>query len=154
MLFLFQRKEILENGKFEFRFSEDVTPYVFQLKKNFYSFKLAELVVVRSKYTLTLMKLWNAKGHGTWKPTHNQLPDAVIEGALEDWEAWFLGSDDDGKPKRWTASRFRQQVLTKAINELDRLYPRVHYDLQVIKNGRKVTGYRLEIHPIQTNLSI
>lgn len=154
MTHLFDHVKILENGKFEFRFSEDVTPYVFQLKKNFYSFKLAELVVVRSKYTLTLMKLWNAKGHGTWKPTHNQLPDAVIEGALEDWEAWFLGSDDDGKPKRWTASRFRQQVLTKAINELDRLYPRVHYALQVIKNGRKVTGYRLEIHPIQTNLSI
>ncbi|WP_143447360.1 RepB family plasmid replication initiator protein, partial [Limosilactobacillus reuteri] len=38
--------------------------YVFQLKKNFYSFKLGELARVRSKYTLTLMKLWNANSMG------------------------------------------------------------------------------------------
>ena len=35
MTHLFDHVKILENGKFEFRFSEDVTPYVFQLIKFF-----------------------------------------------------------------------------------------------------------------------
>lgn len=152
MTHLFDHVKILENGQFEFRFSEDVAPYVFQLKRNFYSFKLAELSAVRSKYTLTLMKLWNANGHGTWKPANNQLPDTVIKGPIEEWQAWFLGADEHGNPKKWTASRFRQQVLTKAINELNRLYPNVLYQLHIFKDGRKVTGYELDIHPIQTNV--
>lgn len=148
MTHLFDYIKVLENGQFTFRFSEDIVPYVFQLKKNFYSFKLAELSVVKSKHTLVLMKLWNSNGYGTWNPANNQFPNATIEGSLEDWEAWFLGSDEHGQPKKWTAARFRQQVLTKAINELNCLYPEILYQLHVLKTGRKVVGYRLDIHSI------
>lgn len=135
------------NGRVEFRFSRDAEPLVFQLHKNFYSFRLAELTGVKSKYTLTMMKLWNARGWGQWKPENRQLPHAIIEGSLEEWEAWFIGSDKDGNPKRWPAGRFNQKVLSVALKELDNMYPDVHYKLLPIKNSRKVVGYRLEIIP-------
>ena len=147
MTHLFDHIKLIESGRFEFRFSEDVAPYIFQLKRSFYSFHLSELAIVRSKYTLIMMKLWNANGHGKWAPAHGQLPDAVIEGSLAEWESWFLGLDDSGAPKQWSPARFRQQVLTKAIDELSRLYPNVNYWIIAKKDGRKVIGYRVEIHP-------
>ena len=152
MTSLFSDITLLKSGKIKFQFSPKVAPFVFQLKEHFYSFKLSELSRVRSKYTLSLMKLWNAKGPGLWKPEHNQLPDARIEGSIEEWESWMLGSDDDGNPKHWPAGRFKQKVLNKAINELGDLYPKTIFTLTTIKNGVKVIGYRLDIHPVKTNV--
>ena len=57
MTSLFDYIEIIEDGKIEFQFSQKVAPYVFELKQNFYSFKLSELSNVRSKYTLIKSKL-------------------------------------------------------------------------------------------------
>lgn len=154
MTMLFDRIKIGKDGSAEFRFSRDVEPYVFQLRKNFFSFSLAELSAVRSKYTLILMKLWNANGYGNWKPKNHQLPDAVLDGSLEEWESWFIGTDKDGNPKKWTAGRFKQNVLQVAIKELNRIYPNVQYSLKEYKQGRKIIGFRLEIHPIQTHLDL
>lgn len=147
MTHLFDHVKVIEDGKFEFRFSQDVEPYIFQLKESFYSFKLSELAIVKSKYTLTLMKLWNARGRGVWNPRN--LPNATIEGSLEEWESWFLGSDDKGNLKQWPAGRFKQKVLMVALKELDRLYPNVMYDLLPIKEKRRVVGYRLTITPLK-----
>lgn len=147
MTSLFDHIAIGKSGLTEFRFSEDVAPFVFQLKQHFYSFKLSELARVRSKYTLTLMKLWNANSMG-------KLRNATIQGDMEEWQSWFIGSDEEGKPKHWTASRFKQQVLRVALKELGELYPETVFTLTTITNGRKVEGYRLDIHPISTNLEM
>ena len=147
MTSLFDYIEIIEDGKIEFQFSQKVAPYVFELKQNLYSFKLSELSNVRSKYALTLLKLWNANSMG-------KLNKATIKGTLEEWESWFLGSDNEGKPKKWSAGRFRQRVLSVSIDELGKLYPKNLFELTVEKSGRKVVGYRLDITPIQTTLSI
>lgn len=144
MTSLFSKITLLDDGRMEFQFNSNVAPYIFQLKKRFYSFKLSELSRVRSKYTLALMKLWNANSVG-------KLTDACIQGNLEDWESWFIGSDENGKPKHWPVSRFKQKALNVALKELGKLYPKTIFTLTTIKNGRKVTGYRLDIHPIQTN---
>lgn len=147
MTSLFDYIEIVEDGKIEFQFSQKVAPYVFELKQNFYSFKLSELANVRSKYALTLLKLWNANSFG-------KLNQATIKGSLMDWEMWFLGTDEDGKPKKWSAGRFKQRVLTISINELAKLYPKTSFVITTQKEGRKVTGYQLDITPINTMLDI
>lgn len=147
MTSLFDYIEIVEDGKIEFQFSQKVAPYVFELKQNFYSFKLSELANVRSKYALTLLKLWNANSFG-------KLNQATIKGSLMDWETWFLGTDEDGKPKKWSAGRFKQRVLTVSINELAKLYPKTSFVITTQKEGRKVTGYQLDITPINTMLDI
>lgn len=147
MTSLFDYIEIIEDGKIEFQFSKKVAPYVFELKQNFYSFKLSELSNVRSKYALTLLKLWNANSMG-------KLKKATIKGSLEEWQSWFLGSDKDGEPKKWSAGRFRQRVLGVSIKELGELYPKTFFYLTTEKNGRKVIGYRLDITPVKTALDI
>ena len=55
---LFRRIKFLANGEVEFVFSEDAAPYVFALRSQFFSFKLAELAQIKSKYAIILMKLW------------------------------------------------------------------------------------------------
>lgn len=154
MTSLFGYIDTYQSGRVEFSFNQYVAPYVFQLKKQFYSFKLSELSRVHSKYTLTLMKLWNAYGMGKWDPEHHQLPDAVIQGSLEDWESWFIGVDDKGKPKHWPAGRFRQNALDVAIKEIGKLYPNIVTTLETHTDRRKVIGYRLDIHPVNTHLNM
>lgn len=103
---LFDNIDFYEDGKIEFRFSQSAVPYVYELRKNFYSFKLRELANIKSKYSLIMMKLWQANKMG------NQS-DVTIKGTMEDWQSWFLGDR-----KRWSAGRFKQRVLDVAIKEL------------------------------------
>lgn len=137
MTSLFNYIELVETGEFEFQFTKPVAPYIFQLKEQFYSFKLSELSKVRGKYTLTLLKLWNANCMG-------KLSNVTIQGTLEDWESWFLGSDEDGNPKKMSASRFKASVLIRACEELEQIYPvTISLTTQVMR--RKVVGYKLDI---------
>lgn len=46
---LFRRIKFLQNGEIEFQFSEDAAPYVFALRSQYYSFKLAEIARIKSK---------------------------------------------------------------------------------------------------------
>lgn len=157
MTHLFDYIEIIDDGKISFRFGQEVAPYIFHLKERFYSFKLSELSRVRSKYTITLLKLWNANAFGKWRNYNdpNSLPPSVtIQGSLEDWQSWFLGSNENGKPKKWPAGRFKQMVLNVATTEIAELYPNTLITLTTLKNGRKVAGYKLDIHSVQTNLDM
>lgn len=139
MTSLFDHIEVVEDGSIEFSFHRLVSPYVFQLKERYYSFKLSELSQARSKYTLALMKLWNANSHNKRKDT------VVIDASLEEWENWFLGADEDGKPKQWPAGRFFSKCLKTAIDELKELYPDVVVNHTVKRAGRKTAGYIVTI---------
>lgn len=147
MTSLFDSISILGNGIIEFQFSQKVAPYVFQLKKQFYSFRLSELANVRSKYTLSLMKLWNANSIGKMGKTR-------IQGTLEEWESWFLGSDKDGNPKYLEPGVFKRDILNRAIRDLAKIYPKTIFDLTTVKRGVRVVGYILEINPVNTSLDI
>ncbi|MEY8736929.1 replication initiation protein, partial [Lactobacillus sp. AN1001] len=116
MTSLFDYISVGKSGMIEFQFGRKIAPYVFELKERFYSFKLSELSRVRSKYTLTLLKLWNANGYGTWKPETNQLPEAHIEGSLQEWKSWFLGNSEENE--NWIAGQFKRNILDRALNEL------------------------------------
>ena len=130
---LFDNIDFYEDGKIEFRFSQSAVPYVYELRKNFYSFKLRELANIKSKYSLIMMKLWQANKMG------NQL-DVTIKGTMEDWQSWFLGDR-----KRWSAGRFKQRVLDVAIKELgDKLG--CWFLIKTIKSGVRVVGYEITIH--------
>jgi plasmid replication initiation protein len=157
MTSLFSHIEVIEDGEIEFGFNQLVAPYVFQLKERFYSFRLSELSQVRSKYTLALMKLWNANALGKWsdRDDPNSLPPAAtIEGSLEDWESWFLGSDEKGNPIRWPAGRFKKDCLNVAVKELARLYPNSVITVTAHTKGRRVIGYTIEFRSLRTSLNM
>lgn len=154
MTTLFDYINVAKSGTIDFSFGQKVAPYVFQLKKNFYSFHLRDLSAVKSKYTMTMLRRWNATAYteSVWDP--NNLPATVIKGTLQEWESWFLGSDNDGKPKKWPAGRFLGNALKPAIKELERLFPSVSFHLTVVRKKRKVIGYEFAIRPLHTNVPL
>jgi len=157
MTHLFSYIKIIEDGRVEFRFGQEVAPYIFHLKEQFYSFKLSELSRICSKYTITLLKLWNANAFGKsqdYTDPNSLPPNATIQGNLEDCQSWFLGSDDEGKPKRWAAGRFKQKVIDVAIKEISELYPKTLITITTMKKGRRVTGYTIDIRSVNTSLNI
>lgn len=129
---LFTMIEFMEDGEVSFRFSEFAAPYVFALRSQYYSFKLAELARIKSKYALILMKLWEARRYSGQKST-------TIQGTVDEWQDWFLGSD-----KRWEPARFRAKVLEVGGVELEEKLG-IDIFLNTIKNGRKVVGYEMQI---------
>ena len=130
---LFSMIDFYIDGAVHFRFSEDAAPLVFDLKKNFYSFHLQELVQIKGKYGLILLKLWEAKRVGNEVSTN-------ITGSMEEWQGWFLG-----KEKRLLASRFYSNILKRACEELEKKL-NAQCTLTSLKKGRKIVGYKLEIN--------
>lgn len=129
---LFSMIEFIENGEVSFRFSEFAAPYVFALRSKFYSFKLAELAQIKSKYAIILMKIWEAKRF------NNQRVTTII-GDLDEWQDWFLGTE-----KRLTPAIFARDCLKVGAEELESKLG-VDIYLNVVKNGRKVVGYEMQI---------
>lgn len=129
---LFSMIDFFEDGVIHFKFSEDAAPLVFDLKTNFYSFKLRELSRINGKYALVMLKLWESNRRGKEKHT-------TITGSLEEWESWFLG-----KEKRIPAGQFFQKVITRSINELDEKLS-TDFFVTTLKRGRKVVGYEITI---------
>lgn len=130
---LFGHIDFMDDGEVSFKFSEDAAPYVFALKRNYYSFRLGDLARVKSKYTLVLLKLWQANMMG------KDQPSVTIDGTLEDWEGWFLGDD-----RRWPAGRFKQRALDVAFDEIESKFG-VNVIVTVKKHGVKVVGYTVDI---------
>ena len=129
---LFSFIEFVEDSIIEFKFSEVAQPYVFDLKKNFYSFHLRELARIKGKYALILLKLWEAHRFGDNRVT-------IINGTLYEWQDWFLGEG-----KRMTAGKFMQNIIKRAAEELE-----TKFDIEIIldtkKDRRNVVGYEMEI---------
>lgn len=155
MTSLFSYIDFGADGNIYYKFGEMVAPFVFKLKKNFYSFRLLELSQIKSKYALILLKLWNANAMGQWRDytKPNQLPPNLkLEASLADWETWLLGYDKDGNPRRWVAGQFKARALMRGVNELQRIFPYGFFRLTTLLNGRVVTGFRLEIKMLNSNL--
>lgn len=129
---LFSMIDFMEDGEIAFRFSDFAAPYVFALRNQYYSFRLAELARIKSKYALILMKLWESRRYKNQRVT-------TIHGELEEWQDWFLG-----KEKRWEPARFSRDCLQKGATELEEKI-RVEIFLNTIKKGRRVIGYEMKI---------
>lgn len=129
---LFSMIDFMENGEVAFRFSEFSAPYVFALRSQFYSFRLAELAQIKSKYAIVLMKLWEANRYKNQRVT-------TIQGDLDEWQDWFLGSE-----KRMPPAIFARNCLKVGAEELETKLG-IDVYLNVVKNGRKVIGYEMQI---------
>lgn len=129
---LFSMIDFYVDGAVRFRFSEDAAPLVFGLTTNFYSFHLWELSRIKGKYTLILLKLWEAKRNGNEVRT-------TIEAPVSEWQEWFLGKD-----KQVPNGRFYTSILKRAMTELEEKL-NAECTLTSLKKGRKIVAYRMEI---------
>lgn len=126
--------EFKETGYVTFRFARGITPFLFNLKNNFYWYEFRRLANIKSKYARMLWRLFERNRHG-----ENQT--ATIKGNKKQWQDWFLGVD---RKKDWTTGRFKQKVLDVAIAELKEKL-NVSADLVIEKNGRTTVGYTITI---------
>lgn len=138
---LFSHIKFFKNGHVTFQFSQDAAPYVFDLRSNYYSFKLSELSRVKSKYSLIMLKLIEANQMGNQNPI-------TIKGTLEDWQGWFLGAD-----RRWPAGRFMQKAIDVAIDELYQKMGLV-FTVTTLKHKRSVVGYVIDVTKPEENRKI
>lgn len=129
---LFSMIDFKEDGVVQFEFSKYAAPLVFDLKKNFYSFHLAELSRIKGKYGLILLKLWESYRVG-------DSPVTLIKGSTDDWQGWFLGADT-----RYPAGKFYSNILKRAIEEIEEKL-QADCSLTSVRKGRKIVSYRLEI---------
>ena len=132
MTSLFGHIDFFQNGRVTFSFSTESAPYVFDLRSNYYSFKLSELSRVKSKYSLIMLKLIEANQMGNQNPI-------TIKGTLEDWQGWFLGAD-----RRWPAGRFMRDTINVAIDELYQKMGLV-FTVTTLKHKRSVVGYVIDV---------
>ncbi|WP_282802571.1 replication initiation protein [Secundilactobacillus kimchicus] len=129
---LFSHFKFFANGRVAFQFSDEAAPYIFELRSNYYSFRLSELSRVKSKYSLIMLKLIEANQMGNQNPI-------TVKGSLDDWQGWFLGAD-----RRWPAGRFMRDTINVAIDELYQKMGLV-FTVTTLKNKRSVVGYVIEV---------
>lgn len=125
-LWMFQRvKYVIGEGRIEVRLSDDIKPYLFDLKDNFTSFELYAALRLGSKYAkrlYTLCSQWNDKGE---TPVY-KIPELKKMLSL---------LDDKGNEQYKQIGEFKRFVLDEAKKQINE-----HTDLQIdytlYKRGR------------------
>lgn len=133
---LFSHIDLWEKGTASFVFSQEAAPYVYNLRTNFYSLRLSELALIKSKYSLVMLKLIEANRMGKQR-------DIRINGDLSDWQLWFLGKSKDDE--LWATNRFKRDVLKTAANELAQKLDLI-ITIVAQKRGRKIVGFEVDVH--------
>ncbi|WNU96061.1 replication initiation protein [Streptococcus sp. DTU_2020_1000888_1_SI_GRL_NUU_041A] len=135
----FRKMTIWENREIDFSFDEALAPFLYELSDgNFYGEELSKLLGIRSKYAKTIYELYMAKRYGNNRVT-------VVEGSLEEWYLWVLGSEVMESPdllKKWTAGRFRDKVLNVAKAKIEELFP-LTMEITPQKKGRHVVAFSI-----------
>ncbi|MFZ2484137.1 MAG: replication initiation protein [Streptococcus parauberis] len=129
-----------DEGLIGIDFSPNIFPFLFELKRDFYTLSMRELSMVKGKYAMILVKLWQAQARNN--------PVVELTGTLDEWQTWFLG-----KEKRLATNIFKRDVLSKASEELERLFD-LRIELDIKKRGRRITGYTMTITDIRMQIKM
>jgi plasmid replication initiation protein len=125
-LWLFRTVEFIKGTRImEVKLSEDILPYLFDLKNNFTTYELAAALRLKSKYAKRIYQFCSQ-----WKDQ-----GATKKYDLEDFKKMLGLLDDKGVDKMSRASDFKKSVLdisVKQINEHTELY--ISYKLE--KQGK------------------
>lgn len=127
-----ENAKICESGKIKLKINKNFTPYLLQLKGSYTQYYLYDTVRLSSKYAIQMYKLMREadKTHGKKMP--------IAQGSPEDWKKWM------GAPESYNYNRLKENVLKKAIEEVNEIIVDMHLKLYQAKRGRKVT--QVEVH--------
>jgi len=89
-----------------------------------------ELANIKGKYSLIMLKLWEAK-------RYKKTKDTTISATLDEWMEWFLGRD-----KQMDAGRFYANVLQRGGDELEKKLS-VSITYTKLTRGRKTAGFEI-----------
>lgn len=121
-----------ENGQVELLLSKDLAPYLLGLKTNYTQYLLLDTVKLKSKYAILLYKLMRECDKDKGKSI------AILQGTPDEFKEWL------GAPKDYTYGRFKDNVLKKAVEEINLKIDDMDLEILQGRRGRKVV--QVEIH--------
>jgi plasmid replication initiation protein len=125
-LWMFQRVDyLLGQGIIEIKLTEDITPYLFDLKENFTSYELASALRLTSKYAKRIYQYCSQ-----WK---DQGETKKYD--IQDLKQMLGLLDDKGKDKTIRMSDFRESVLDVAVKQINE-HTELHISYKLEKRVR------------------
>jgi plasmid replication initiation protein len=136
-LWMFQRVDyLLGQGIIEIKLTEDITPYLFDLKENFTSYELASALRLTSKYAKRIYQYcsqWKDQGE-----TKNY--------DIQDFKQMLGLIDDKGKDKALRMSDFRESVLDVAVKQINE-HTELHISYKLEKRVRTYKNIVFTVKP-------
>ena len=121
-----------ENGQVELELAKQLAPYLLGLKKQYTQYLLIDTVKLKSKYAILLYKLMRECDKDKGKSI------TILQGTPEEFKDWL------GAPTDYTYGRFKDNVLKKAVEEINLKIEDMDLEILQARRGRKVT--QVEIH--------
>jgi len=122
-------------GEVELQFSQKISPYISELSRNFTKYKLANVMMFKSNYSIRVYELlmkW--AGH--------------TEVVQVEKIRWLFGLED----KYSKLNDFKKRVIDVAMKEINE-FSDITASYTQIKRGRTITAFKFEWHPKKKALS-
>lgn len=124
-----------KNEIMKFQFSKKIQPYLFFLKNRYYAYPRLVVNSLSSKYSVIALRLISAADSESEKIVK-------LSGSIDEWESW-MGLKDPNEMNKYTASEFNRSVIKVFLAELNKKFTHYHFSVKSIKQGRRVSGYKL-----------
>lgn len=136
-LWMFQRVDyLLGQGIIEIKLTEDITPYLFDLKENFTSYELASALRLTSKYAKRIYQYCSQ-----WK---DQGETKKYD--IQDFKQMLGLIDEKGKDKALRMSDFRESVLDVAVKQINE-HTELHISYKLEKRVRTYKNIVFTVKP-------
>lgn len=127
-----QSAEYHENGQVEIELSPKLAPHLLGLKNNYTQHLLADTVKLKSRYSILLYKLIRECDRDNGKSI------AILQGTPDDFREWL------GAPENYDYNRLKENILKKAVEEINLKIEDMDLEILQARYGRKVV--QVEIH--------
>ncbi|HAP4936638.1 MAG: replication initiation protein [Lactococcus lactis] len=128
----FEVVDLWENGKIQLKINKQFAPYLLQLKHDYTQHLLIDTVKLKSKYSILLYKLMRAADKDKGKSI------AILQGTPEEFKEWL------GAPENYDYNRLKENILKKAVEEINLKIDDMDLEILQGRYGRKVV--QVEIH--------
>ena len=136
-LWMFQRVNYLKGqGTIEIKLTEDIIPYLFDLKDNFTSYELASALRLTSKYAKRIYQLcsqWKDKGE-------------TKKYDIEDFKKMLGLLDEKGNDKAARISDLKTKVLDIAVKQINE-HTELHISYKLEKKGKAFKSIVFTVKP-------
>lgn len=136
----FEVVDLWENGQIQLKINKQFAPYLIQLKNNYTQHLLIDTVKLRSKYSILLYKLMRECDKDKGKTI------AILQGKPDEFKEWL------GAPENYDYKRLKENILKKAVEEINLKIEDMDLEIFQARYGRKVV--QVEIHNNWTSKSI
>lgn len=128
----FEVVDLWENGKIQLKINKQFAPYLLQLKHDYTQHLLIDTVKLKSKYSIILYKLMREADKDKGKSI------AILQGTPEEFKEWL------GAPENYDYNRLKENILKKAVEEINLKIDDMDLEILQGRYGRKVV--QVEIH--------